>query len=71
MSTTQALEAVGEAVGEPVGGCRIQEVMKAALQELSETICREAKGEMFEVRVWEGGELISGVWCYWWVGSRV
>lgn len=45
--------------------------MTAALQELSETMCREAQVDMVEVRVLKDGELISGVWCYWWVGSRV
>lgn len=45
--------------------------MMAALQDLSETMCRDAQVDMFEVRVWEDGELTSGVRCYWRVGSRV
>lgn len=55
-STAQALEAVGKAVH---GACRKMQnmaVMTAALQELSETMCREAQVDMFEVRVWEDGE---------------
>lgn len=56
---------------EPGGGCRTQAVVMADLQELSETMCREAKVETFGVRVWKDRELISAVWCYWWVGSRV
>lgn len=50
MHTTEALGAVGEA-----WSLEEDAVVMADLQELSETVCREAEVETLGVRVWEEG----------------